>query len=81
LHNMTARELKRALEAMNEPAIAQRLGFVVESAGAKKLAQSIYDWLPDQLLLIPLSQALGERKKMPVIERWQVLNNSGELTL
>jgi len=81
LHNMTARELKRALEAMNEPAIAQRLGFVVEAAGAKKLAQSIYDWLPDQLLLIPLSQALGERKKMPVIERWQVLNNSGELTL
>jgi hypothetical protein len=36
---MRARELKRVLEAENEPAIAQRLGFVIEAGGAKKLAK------------------------------------------
>jgi hypothetical protein len=72
-------ELKRVLEAENERAIAQRLGFVVEAGGAKKLAQVIYDWLPDKLVTVPLSPLKGERKNIPVVERWQVLNNSGEL--
>jgi hypothetical protein len=74
-------ELKRVLEAENEAAIAQRLGFVVETAGAIKLAQVIYDWLPDKLVTVPLSPLKGESKKLPVVERWQVLNNSGELKL
>ena len=78
---LRARELKRVLEAENEPAIAQRLGFVIEVGGAKKLAQVIYDWLPDKLVTVPLSPLKGERKNIPVVERWQVLNNSGELKL
>jgi hypothetical protein len=78
---LRARELKRVLEAEDEPAIAQRLGFVVEAGGAKKLAQVIYDWLPDKLVAVPLSPLKGERKNIPVVERWQVLNNSGELKL
>jgi hypothetical protein len=78
---LRARELKRVLEAENELAIAQRLGFVIEAAGAKKLAQVIYDWLPDKLATVPLSPLEGERKNIPVVERWQVLNNSGELKL
>jgi hypothetical protein len=75
---LRARELKRALEAENEPAIAQRLGFVIEAGGAKKLAKVIYDWLPDELVKVPLSPLKGERKSIPVVERWQVLNNSSE---
>jgi hypothetical protein len=78
---MRARELKRVLEAENESAIAQRLGFVIEARGAKKLAQVIYDWLPDKLVTVPLSPLKGERKNIPVVERWQVLNNSSELKL
>src|SRR5665213_2293760 len=78
---LRGRELKRVLEAENEPAIAQRLGFVVEAGGVKKLAQVIYDWLPDKLVTVPLSPLKGERKNIPVVERWQVLNNSGELRL
>ncbi len=78
---MRARELKRVLEAENEPAVAQRLGFVIEAGGAKNLAQVIYDWLPDKLVKVPLSPLQGERKNIPVVERWQVLNNSGELKL
>ncbi len=76
---MRARELKRVLEAENESAIAQRLGFVIEARGAKKLAQVIYDWLPDKLVAVPLSPLKGERKNIPVVKRWQVLNNSSEL--
>jgi hypothetical protein len=81
LSSLRARELKRVLVAEDEPAIAQRLGFVVEAGGAKKLAQVIYDWLPEKLVTIPLSPFKGERKYIPVVERWQVLNNSGELKL
>ena len=76
---MRARELKRVLDAENESAIAQRLGFVIETRGAKKLAQVVYDWLPDKLVTVPLSRLKGERRNIPVVERWQVLNNSGEL--
>jgi len=78
---LRARELKRVLEAENEPTVAQRLGFVIEAGGAKKLAQVIYDWLPDKLVTVPLSPLKGDRKNIPVVERWQVLNNSGELRL
>jgi AbiEi antitoxin C-terminal domain len=78
---LRARELKRVLEAENESAIAQRLGFVIEAGGAKKPAQTIYDWLPDKLVTVPLSPLKGERKNIPFVERWQVLNNSSELKL
>jgi hypothetical protein len=76
---MGTRELKRVLEAENECATAQRLGFVIEACGAKKLAQAIYDWLPDKLVTVPLSPLTSERKNIPVVERWRVLNNSAEL--
>jgi hypothetical protein len=78
---LRGRELKRVLEAENEPATAQRLGFVIEAGGAKKLAQVICDWLPDKLKIVPLSPLIGEMKNVPVVERWQVRNNSGELKL
>ena len=78
---LRAGELKRVLEAEDEAAIAQRLGFVVEAGRAKKLAEVIYDWLPDKLTTVPLSPLKDERKNIPVVERWQVLNNSGELKL
>ena len=76
---LRARELKHVLEAENEPATAQRLGFVMEASGAKPMAQVIHDWLPTKLALVPLSPVKGGRKNIPVIERWQILNNSGEL--
>ena len=79
LPRMRVSKLKRVLAAENEPATAQRLGFVIEAAGSKKLAQVVHDWLPDKLATIRLSPSKDERKKIPFIERWQLLNNSGEL--
>ena len=54
LPELRVRELKRVLDAENEPAIAQRLGFVIESGGAKKLADAVHDWLPEKLATVPL---------------------------
>jgi hypothetical protein len=51
---LRVRELKRVLDAENKPAIVQRLGFVIEAGGAKKLADAVHDWLPDKLATVPL---------------------------
>ena len=79
LRLMGVSELQRMLEAENEPATAQRLGYIIETAGEEKLAEVIHDWLPPQLALIPLVSAKAGRMTAPVVERWRVLNNSGEL--
>ncbi len=81
LPELRARELKRVLDAENEPAVAQRLGFVIEAGGKKELAQVVRDWLPEKLATVPLSPIKGERRNIPVVERWQVPNNSSELKL
>jgi hypothetical protein len=81
LPKLRVRELKRMLNAEKAPAIAQRLGFILEAKGAKKLADAVYDWLPDKLITVPLSSIKRERKNFPIIERWQVFNNSNELKL
>jgi hypothetical protein len=81
LQRLRVREIRRVLDAENEPPVAQRLGFVIEAAGAKKLAQVVYDWLPDKLALVPLSPLKGGRQGLPVAERWQIIMNSRELTV
>ena len=79
LPRLRARELKRVLAAEQEVATAQRLGFVMDVGGAPRLARVIHDWLPAKLAPAPLSPVHGDRKDIPVVDRWQVLNNSSEL--
>jgi hypothetical protein len=79
LPELRARELKRVLAAENETAVAQRLGFIVHCARNKELAQAIRDWLPKKLNAIPLSSLRGERKNLPLVGYWMILNNSSEL--
>jgi hypothetical protein len=79
LPKLRIRELKRVLNAENAPTIAQRLGFVFEVKGAKTLADAVYNWLPDKLIAVPLSPIKNDRRSYPIVERWQVLNNSNEL--
>ncbi len=78
---LRARELKRVLDAESETAVAQRLGFVMEALGKKSLAKTVRDWLPDKLTPVPLSPTKDKRDVIPLVERWQVLNNSNELKL
>lgn len=76
---LRARELKRVLDAEREPAIAQRLGFVIEASGNKSLAKTVRNWLPDEMRPVTLAPATGKRDKLTLVARWQVFNNSNEL--
>jgi len=78
---LRARELKRVLDAENELAVAQRLGFVIEASGEKPLAKVVRNWLPDKLTPVALSPTKGKQDSFPLVERWQVLNNSSELKI
>ncbi len=79
LPKLRTRELERVLDAQDEPSVAQRLGFVLEVLGAKKLAAAVHHWLPNKVTTVPLAPTKRKSKNMPVIERWKVLNNSIEL--
>ena len=74
---MRPAELRRVLKIENEPATAQRLGFVLENLGATKLTKIVQDWLPSALILVPLVPGL--RSNAPEIKRWRILNNAGEI--
>ncbi len=78
LPRLRARELTRVLDAEDEPAVAQRLGFVIDASGSKSLADVVRDWLPDKLTPVPLSPGSGGRGAVPLVRRWQLFNNSRE---
>jgi hypothetical protein len=74
-------ELKQVLDTENETATAQRLGYIVETAGKKALAKAIRDWLPSQLALVPLAPLNSDEATAPVIGCWRIINNAGDLGL
>jgi hypothetical protein len=76
---MRTAELRRVLEIEDEPATAQRLGFVLDHLRATKLAKVVQDWLPSPLVLVPLVPGLHGRCDAPEIKRWRIHNNAGEL--
>jgi len=76
---LRARELRRVLDSENAQTTAQRLGYIFEAGRAKKLAQTVHEWLPHKLPVVPLAPLKGERGKIPLMKRWQILNNAGEL--
>lgn len=74
---LRATELRRVLKIENEPATAQRLGFVLEKLRATKLANVVKKWLPSATALIPLVPGLHSNAHE--IKRWNILNNAGEI--
>ncbi len=74
-------DLRQVLEAEDETATAQRLGYVLDTAGKSALANVVHDWLPSPLALIPLAPSKGDRTAVPKIGRWQILNNADEIGL
>lgn len=79
LPKLRVRELKRVLNIENITPTAQRLGFIFEAIGAGRLADAVYNWLPDKLIAVPLSPTRSQRGNLRLIERWKVLNYSNEL--
>jgi hypothetical protein len=74
-------ELRGLLNVENTLPAAQRLGFILEAMGARKLADAVFNWLPNKLITVPLSPAKCEHSNFEINERWKVLNNSNELKL
>jgi hypothetical protein len=73
---MKAPGLKQALDAENEPALGQRLGYILESAGHAKLARIVEDWLPAHPLWTPLVPAQVDRETTPTVPRWHLIKNA-----
>ena len=67
--------LGAALDANDEPALGQRLGFMLEKAGHVKLATAVHRWLSDSVqwtFLEPgASSKAGEK-----IQRWKLIKNT-----
>ena len=73
---MRPAELRRVLKIENEPATAQRLGFVLENLRAMDLAKVVQNWLPSDLKFVPLVPGLAGAAAES--KRWRILNNAGE---
>jgi hypothetical protein len=71
-----ARDALAVLEAENETATAQRLGYVVEKAGRTDLASVIDKWLPSRCPITPLIPTKAVGKSARLVQRWRVLDNS-----
>lgn len=67
--------LRSVLEAENETATAQRLGYVFAKSGAPKLAAVVEEWLPAKRALIPL---VAGRPAGQAVRQGRVIDNSGE---
>ena len=71
-------ELRAVLEAENETATAQRLGYVLDKTGKAKLAAVVENWLPARRPAILLSTTSAGRPAGPARSPWRVADNSGE---
>ena len=70
-------DLRKALEAEEEIATAQRLGYVLEKLEQPKLAAVVHEWLPRRRLIALAGKASGS-KDQARSTRWQVQDNTGE---
>jgi hypothetical protein len=73
---ITAPALETALAAEDEPALGQRLGYVLELAGCDKLARAVEAWLPPHPAWTPLVPAKVDPKSLPAIPRWRLIQNA-----
>jgi len=71
-------ELQNVLETEHETTTSQRLGYLLEKAGATKLANVVEKWLPRKRPLTALESAPEIRPDALLVPRWQILDNSRE---
>lgn len=73
---MRASELRKTLEAEGELASAQRLGYLLQHAGATKLAKAVADGLPKTKKNVPLALGIKAERDMPVDPTFNVIVNT-----
>lgn len=70
------KELRRVLDSENELATTQRLGFVLQSIKADRLAKVVIDWLPQRIKTVPISTHVKSDDQAPISKEWGIKNNS-----
>jgi hypothetical protein len=65
--------LKRALDAEDQTAVAQRLGYLIETTGHRQLAEVIHQWLPPGIVRVPLASSTCALTESALSARWRVL--------
>lgn len=78
LSKISPNELRKVLEAEDEVATAQRLGYVLEKLGQPKQATVVDEWLPSRRW-IPLAGNASHAKDPDMSARWRVHDDTGEL--
>ena len=68
-----ASELRRALDAEGEAGVAQRLGYLIETAGKSRLANIVHDWLPSRIVRVPLGSSKQVMAETEASRRWRIL--------
>jgi len=71
-------ELHAVLEAENETATAQRLGYALDKTGNARLAAVVENWLPAKRPAILFATTPAGRLAGPAVLPWRVVDNSGE---
>ncbi len=79
LPRITPRELRKVLEAEEESATAQRLGYVLEQLGQTKLAATIDEWLPRRRWIALAGKGPGANDPARSA-RWRVQDDTGEFS-
>ncbi len=76
LSQLRAAELKKALDAEGEPALAQRLGYILESANKTSLVPTVLRWLPSAPPWAPLEPGPNvKQQQWPMIAKWRLIKN------
>ena len=69
--------IKSALNAEGEAAIAQRLGYLIETAGQKRVAEIIHQWLPSRIVRVPLETSQQILTETATSRKWKLLVPEG----
>lgn len=71
-----ATALRQVMNAEQELATTQRLGFVLDGIQADALAKVVYDWLPSGLKIVPISTHTADDRQALISKKWAIRNNS-----
>lgn len=71
---MRVKELLQVAEHTRETSCLQRLGFLLEKAGAKELASNLAEYLVTRKVHLVLMAGLPMRSR-PVDKKWQIVVN------
>jgi hypothetical protein len=64
------------LDAEGEPALAQRLGYILESANKTSLVPTVLRWLPSAPPWAPLEPGPNvKQQQWPMIAKWRLIKN------